>query len=169
LILAGCADDGHSLDDDLCRKLLLLPAEVSDNGEVQPADLTEHRMREVQARVREVEERNMKFFDEEVVKLDHWSDNLKQSLEREIKELDKQIREARGVAALAGLLHEKLEAQKTIKTLESTRKERRKRLFDAQDDIDSRRDELIEQIEIQLGQTKSVGLLFSIRWHLEGK
>ena len=166
LILAGCADDGHSLDDDLCRKLLLLPAEVSDDSEVQPADLAEQRKQAVNARVREVEERNMKFFDEEVVKLDHWSDDLKQSMEREIKDLDRQIREARKVAALAGTLREKLEGQKTIKALESTRKERRKRLFDAQDEIDSRRDELIEQIEIQLGQTKSVNPLFSIRWKL---
>jgi adenine-specific DNA-methyltransferase len=108
----------------------------------------------------------MKFFDEEVVKLDHWSDDLKQSMEREIKDLDKQIREARKVAALAGSLREKLEGQKAIKTLESTRKERRKRLFDAQDEIDGRRDELIEQIELQLGQKKSVTPLFTVRWNL---
>ena len=139
---------------------------MSDDSEVQPADLAEQRKQAVNARVREVEERNMKFFDEEVVKLDHWSDDLKQSMEREIKDLDRQIREALKVAALAGTLREKLEGQKTIKALESTRKERRKRLFDAQDEIDSRRDELIEQIEIQLGQTKSVNPLFSIRWKL---
>jgi adenine-specific DNA-methyltransferase len=166
LILAGRSDDGQSFDDDLCRKLLLLPAEVSDDSELQPADLTEQRKLAVTSRVTEVEDRNMKFFDEEVVKLDHWSDDLKQSMEREIKDLDKQIREARKVAALAGSLREKLEGQKAIKTLESTRKERRKRLFDAQDEIDGRRDELIEQIELQLGQKKSVTPLFTVRWNL---
>ncbi len=130
------------------------------------ARFTEQRNVELTKRVREVEQRNMKHFDEEVLKLDHWSDDLKQGLEREIKELDKQIREARKVAALAASLNDKLEAQKLIRTLESTRKERRKRLFDAQDEIDSQRDELIARIEVQLGQKKSVTPLFTMRWHL---
>ncbi len=89
----------------------------------------------------------MKHFDEEVLKLDHWSDDLKQGLEREIKEIDKEIREARKVASLAATLAEKLEAQKQIKSLEADRKEKRKRLYEAQDEIDMRRDALIEQIE----------------------
>ena len=108
----------------------------------------------------------MRHFDEEVLKLDHWSDDLKHGLEREIKELDKEIREARKVAALAGSLSEKLEAQKQIKTLEKDRKEKRKRLYDAQDEIDTRRDELIERIEVQLGQKKNITPLFCIRWTL---
>nr|MCU0721469.1 hypothetical protein [Pirellula sp.] len=111
---------------------------------------------EVTKRVKEVEQRNMKHFDEEVLKLDHWSDDLKQGLEREIKELDKEIREARKVASLASSLADKLEAQKNIKTLESNRKEKRKRLYEAQDEIDSRRDELIQQIEGQLRQQQSL-------------
>jgi adenine-specific DNA-methyltransferase len=51
----------------------------------------------------------------------------------------------------------------SIKTLEHNRKEKRKRLYEAQDEIDSRRDELIGQIEIQLGQQKSVTPLFTFR------
>ena len=45
-------------------------------------------------------------FDEEVLKLDHWSDDLKQGLEREIRDLDKEIREARKVASFASSLAE---------------------------------------------------------------
>jgi len=144
----------------------MLPAEVCNLTEKPLLDLEEHRHRKVDVRVQEVEQRNIQFFDEEVLKLDHWSDDLKQGLEREIKDLDKLIREARRTAALSGSLAEKLEAQKTIKTLESTRKERRKRLFEEQDEIDSRRDELIERVEVQLSQTKNVTSLFSIRWTL---
>lgn len=168
LLLTGITDDGDTLDDERCRKLLSLSATVANGTEAPPLDLTEQRNVELTKRVQEVEQRNMKHFDEEVLKLDHWSDDLKQGLEREIKELDKQIREARKVAALAASLNDKLEAQKLIRTLESTRKERRKRLFDAQDEIDSQRDELIARIEVQLGQKKSVTPLFTIRWRLEG-
>lgn len=168
VVLTGMADDGTVLDADICSKLLSLPAHVVDEAAEKIPDLSANRSAEVTKRVKEVEQRNMKHFDEEVLKLDHWSDDLKQGLEREIKELDKEIREARKVASLAGSLAEKLEAQKHIKTLESNRKEKRKRLYEAQDEIDSRRDELIEQIEGQLGQQKSLSSLFAIRWNLEG-
>ncbi len=166
LLLTGITDDGDTLDDQRCRKLLSLSATVANGVDGPVPDLAEQRNVELTKRVREVEQRNMKHFDEEVLKLDHWSDDLKQGLEREIKELDKQIREARKVAALAASLNDKLEAQKLIRTLESTRKERRKRLFDAQDEIDSQRDELIARIEVQLGQKKLVIPLFTIRWAL---
>ena len=123
--------------------------------------------REMAKRVREVEQRNMKHFDEEVLKLDHWSDDLKQGLEREISDLGKEIREGRKVAALASSLAEKLEAQKMIKVLESNRKEKRKRLYQAQDEIDRRRVELILRIEVQIHQQKSCTLRFTIRWNLK--
>ena len=167
LLLAGTTDDGTALDSELCAKLLSIPATVSEMVDGTPPDLSSNRAEELAQRIKEVEERNMKHFDEEVLKLDHWSDDLKQGLEREIKDLDKEIREARKVAALAASLADKLDAQKQIKLLEKTRKERRKRLYDAQDEIDTRRDELIEKIEGQLSQKKSVAQLFSIRWHLE--
>ena len=166
LLLCGVTDGGSVLDAELCSKLLLIPGTATQAVDGSPPDLSANRDAEMTKRVGEVEQRNMKHFDEEVLKLDHWSDDLKQGLEREIKELDKEIREARKVAALAASLAEKLEGQKRIKSLEHTRKERRKRLYEAQDEIDSRRDELIQQIEVQLGQKQSVSRLFSIQWKL---
>ncbi len=168
LVLSGQTDTGDCLDDEICRKLLSLPAKVGTTNDSPTPDFSTLRQTEVTKRVKEVEQRNMKHFDEEVLKLDLWSDDLKQGLEREIKEIDKEIREARKVASLAATLADKLEAQKHIKLLEVDRKEKRKRLYEAQDEIDGRRDELIEQIEGQLGQQKSLSPLFAIRWNLEG-
>jgi adenine-specific DNA-methyltransferase len=168
LLLAGRTDSGLDLDSELCSKLLLLPATISNSPLGLPPDMSAIQAQELAKRVREVEQRNMKHFDEEVLKLDHWSDDLKHGLEREIKDLDKEIREARKVAALATSLAEKLEAQKMIKTLENNRKEKRKRLYEAQDEIDGRRDELIGKIEGQLSQRKTVHSLFTVRWTLKG-
>ena len=73
-------------------------------------------------------------------------------LEREIKEIDRQIKEARRAATSALTLEEKLAAQKQIKSLEGLRNAKRRNLFDAQDEIDRQRGALIAQIEAKLEQ-----------------
>ena len=105
-------------------------------------------------------------FDEEVEKLDRWSNDLKQGLESKIKDLDREIREAKKSASLARSLNNKLEIQKQVKQLEATRKEKRKRLFDSEDEIDNRRDGLISDTERRLQVQESESELFTIRWHL---
>jgi adenine-specific DNA-methyltransferase len=117
-------------------------------------------------RLTEVSERNGKLFDEEVAKLDRWSEDLKLGLEQEIKELDRSIRDARRQSVTAARLEEKLEAQRTIKTLELSRNTKRRELFDAHDRIDAQRDELISRIEQQMHQRHEITPLFTIRWTL---
>jgi len=166
LIFAARADSGQTLDEEICRKMLLLPARIETLPPGSMPDLSSVRQAEMQGKLKQVEERNGKFFDEEVLKLDRWSDDLKQGLEREIKELDRQIREARRTSALAALLKDKLEAQKTLKSFEVERNRKRRELFDAQDAIDGQRDELIKRIEGQLQQRHTVKPVFCFRWRL---
>jgi adenine-specific DNA-methyltransferase len=166
LVFSASIDNGVQLDEELCRKLLLLPAKVENQAFTTIPDFSTIRQIDIQNRIKQVEERNGKLFDEEVLKLDRWSDDLKQGLEREIKDLDKQIREARRATVLAASLHDKLEAQKSIKALEATRNRKRRELFDAQDAIDSQRDELIARIEKQLQQRHSSKPVFTFRWRL---
>ena len=58
--------------------------------------------------------------------------------------------------------------QKQIKTLESQRSQKRRTLFDAQDDVDKKREQLIAEIEGKLQQQLSAESLFVIRWELAG-
>jgi hypothetical protein len=169
LVLAGVTDHGESLDAELCSKLLALPARQSPLMSEPPMDfLDQLQAANIQVFLREVAERNGRHFDEQVAKLDRWSEDLKFGLEREIKDLDKAIREARRASALAGALRDKLDAQKSIKNFEAARSRKRKELFDSQDKIDQQRDELIAQIEQQMEQRHSARRLFTIRWTLAG-
>jgi adenine-specific DNA-methyltransferase len=115
---------------------------------------------------RTVSERNAGFFEAEAAKLESWSDDLKIGLEREIKELERLIKEARREAVTALTLEAKLAAQKRIRSLESTRNDKRRSLFEAQDRVDRQRDELIAAIEGKLTQGTADHSLFTIRWHL---
>ncbi len=92
---------------------------------------------------------------------------LKVALEREIKDLDRQIKEAKRLATLIPTLEEKLAGQKQIKALESQRNSKRRALFDAQDEVDQRREQLISDIEGKLRQTVTDTEVFTIRWCLE--
>ncbi len=60
-----------------------------------------------------------------------------------------------------------LEAQKLVRTLDSRRKEKRKRLYEEQDAIDAKRDALIADIERRRAGGTTVRRLFALRWRLE--
>lgn len=168
LILAAHTDSGKRLDEETARRLLSLPGRKSSDLDAPTPATLEEIARKEQARIsRNISERNAEFFEAEATKLDNWADDLKVGLEREIKDIDRQIKEARRAASAALSLEEKLAGQKQIKALENHRKERRRSLFDAQDEIDNNRERLIESIEGKLKSESSEEELFTIRWTLK--
>ena len=169
LLFAAVTDAGVSLDEEAARRLFAVPARVV--GESSPS-VDAPQLNEIlgqrQATIQKtISQRNAVFFEAEAEKLDGWADDLKVGLEREIKELDRQIKEARRAATASSTLEEKLAGQKQVKALESQRNAKRRALFDAQDDIDRRREQLIAEIEGKLQQQIFQAKLFSIRWTLK--
>jgi len=173
MVFAGQTDDGIPLDDDQCQKLLGIAGKVlteldeldEKSGDPPPA-LDMHRQAQISRRLQEVDTRNGQYFDEEVNKLDRWADDLKFGLEREIRELDKDLREARSDTSQAVTLTDKLAAQKALKNLEAKRNKMRRDLYDQQDAIDAQRNDLIAEIEKQLKQRHSLLPLFRLRWRI---
>lgn len=168
LLFAAATEDGQPLEEEAARRLLTLPAGVVRElpSESEDARLENILRQSQEAIQRNISQRNAAFFEVEAEKLDGWADDLKVGLEREIKELDRQIKEARRAATAALTLEEKLAGQKQVKALESQRNAKRRTLFDAQDEIDRRREQLIADIEGKLQQRVSQTKLFSIRWTL---
>jgi len=170
LLVAAQCDDGIPLSDEAATRLLTVGARVGASVTIPSA--VEPQLAALlatqQDRIRRgISERNARFFEIEADKLDGWADDLKVGLERELKELDRQIKEARRAATVALTLEEKLAGQKAIKALETERSTKRRTLFDAQDKIDEQRAELIAQIEGKLEQNVELGSLFTIRWRLQ--
>jgi len=168
LIFAATTDQGVALDEEQARKIMLLPAQAIPARSLPSVpDLEPIRCSEIERFIKRIDQRNGRFFDEEVLKLDAWSDDLKQGLEREIKAIDAEIRKLRKKSSAAISLQEKLDIQKNMRTLEGHRNRQRRELFEAQDAIDVKRDELIKGIESQLKQSHAVARVFLIRWHLK--
>ncbi len=168
LIFAAITDDGTALDEDVAAKLLNLPARKEPaEGLVPPSDVLDTQSQSRQALIQKgISERNGRFFEAEAEKLEGWADDLKLGLEREIKELDRLIKDARRAATTALSLEDKLAGQKQIKALESQRSQKRRTLFEAQDEVDRKREQLIAVIEGKLQQQIGSNHLFAIRWEL---
>ncbi len=168
LIFAAATDDGEILGEEVAARLLTLPGDLV--GEAQLGSRNTHLDTIVQQRQSviqlDISQRNARFFEAEADKLDGWADDLKMGLEREIKELDRQIKEARRAATAALTLEEKLVGQKQIKALEAQRNQKRRTLFEAQDKVDAQREELIAKIEGKLQQKTGLVQLFAIRWYI---
>jgi adenine-specific DNA-methyltransferase len=172
LIFSAITDNGQILDEGIAQRLMTLPCTSSPlplagEGPGERAShlesLTQQRQSAIQ---RDISERNARIFEAEADKLDGWADDLKVGLEREIKEIDRQIKEARRAATTALTLEEKLAGQKQIKALEGQRNQKRRSLFDAQDQVDKQREELIAVIEGKLNQITTQQRLFMLRWRL---
>jgi adenine-specific DNA-methyltransferase len=177
LLLSVVTADGTVVPQDVAARLLTIPGAVDrasgqlaldahERREALVAGLAEAAGEREAAVRRSVSERSASAFEAEAEKLDGWADDLKVGLEREIKELDRLIKEARKTARIAVTLEEKLAAQKRMKGLESERNSKRRALFESQDEIDRKRGELIAQLEAQLTQKVTTECLFSVPWRI---
>jgi ERCC4-related helicase len=168
LIFAAATDDGQALDDDVAVRLLTVPGRVTGSSGSPPPEVSLDTVagRRQEVIRRGISERNARIFEAEVDKLEGWADDLKLGLEREIKDLDRQIKEARRAATAALTLEEKLVGQKEIKALEAQRNQKRRSLFDAQDQVDRQREDLIANIESKLQQSVTSTPVLTIRWAL---
>ncbi len=173
LLVAATTTDGVSLAEEDPEKLLRLPATLSTpsplwgegRGEGQTV-LTQDLHTRQSTLLREINQRNLGYFEQEVQKLDAWADDLKLGLEREIKEIDREIKEVRRTAATSPTLEEKLAHQKRQRELEGKRSKLRRELFNRQDEVEAQRNDLISQLEVQLQQQVEERNLFTIEWEL---
>lgn len=169
LLVAATTCEGISLEEDDPEKLLRLPARLDTCAVLgSPPDDLQHAVVDRRSDIlREINQRNLGHFEQEVLKLDAWADDLKLGLEQEIKEIDRQIKEIRRLAAAAATLDEKLASQRQQRDLESKRTRLRRELFLRQDEIEAQRNQLIEQVESRLSQRVENKTLFVVAWDLE--
>lgn len=168
LLVAADTIDGVVLAEEDPEKLLRLPATTQAARLFNTPDAT--LLADVEARktalLRDVNERNLGYFEQEVQKLDAWADDLKLGLEQKIKEIDREIKEVRRTAATSPTLEEKLSWQKKQRELEGKRSKLRRELFARQDEVEAQRNDLISQLEVQLQQQVEEHTLFTVEWEL---
>jgi len=167
IIISAIDENGAAIDPEVAKKIFSLSAHaISESVSSQDKDgmLKDMEQRSISDVLTRIAERNNCFFDIEVDKLDHWSEDIKESLELELKKLSKDIKTSKTEARKIVKLEEKVKAQRQIKDMEKKRNAMRLNLFKLQDEADERKEKLIEDTEGRLKQRIQSRDLFCVQW-----
>jgi ERCC4-related helicase len=170
LVLAACTEEGELISVETAQRLLTVPsAEQSSNLPLQHTETLNNALNQQRSRhFADVEQQNEIYYEEEVQKLEAWSDDRKVALDLQIKQLDKEIAEARRSARQLPSLKEKMEAKRVLKQLERERDQTVLNYHEEKKKIEGKEDELLETVAQALEMTSRNETLFKVRWRVEG-
>ena len=169
LLIACRTAQGEPVFEDVAERMLLLPAEAKELVTIPSTESEQLAAQLDTARngiLEESAQRNETFFEAEMDKLDSWAMDMKVALEREITDLDAEIKLRKSNARKMAHLEEKVAEHRLIKELETQRAEKRQRLYEAQDEVDARKEDLLSSVERMLQQKTQQTELFTIKWRI---
>ena len=170
LTVACRTDNGDIIDNSLAHRFFSIQAKHNSHTIEVTDDIAKHleeiAFAENQDIISENANRNKDFFDTEMDKLDQWADDMKISLDKEIRDLDAEIKLRKAEAKKMLNLESKVKAQRVIKDLEKKRSEKRQHLYEAQDIIDDKKETLLDDVEKRLKQQINMSTLYTIKWEM---
>ncbi|MCG7344774.1 DEAD/DEAH box helicase [Sporosarcina sp. ACRSL] len=169
LLFSGLTDNGRIIDQEICEKLFNCSAQVFELSQWSAGlleTLRQNAERHVAATLNKSLENNNRFFQEERERLEKWADDLIIAAEKDLADTKVRIKELKRKARQANTTEEQHNIQKEIKDMERKQRRQRQQIFDVEDEIAEKRDELIEELEKQLVQKATKEELFTIRWRV---
>jgi ERCC4-related helicase len=171
IILSAFSDDGTVLDSEQSKRLFSLPAKVCEIESLRDINSVRIKLDELFHGqkvdiLQENAEKNAEYFDLEMEKLDKWAEDVKKSLEIELKNLEKEVKMKKTESRKILKLEEKLQERRKITEMEKRCKELQKELYQAQTDVENKKESLIDEIEAKLKQKIEENELFLIKWRL---
>ncbi len=167
LIFSMYTDEGKALSPEYAQKLFKTlpveaePIQIGDKIRHQLVENAETRKKQI---LEQISQENSQYFDAEMDKLDQWADDLKNDLEREIKDLDKEIKALKKQNRETTSLQEKLSLGHQQKEKEDLRRQKRARLYEEQDEISHRKDRILDDLQQRLQNDVTEQELFTIGW-----
>ncbi len=169
LLSSAITEDGTALNNEFTEKLFSLKSVNEEKIIISQANITRlnTNIEQQEAQVhKEIDFKNNNFFDSEINKLEKWADDLKISLEVELKNIEKEISTRRIEQIKLTDLAEKVIFQRETAHLEKKRNKLKRKLYDEQDAIQERKDALIDNVAQKLSQDTKTKELFIINWKL---
>lgn len=169
LVFTVNCDDGTVLDEDLINNMLELQGTVVGPCPVETAEFTVLRQELLNLQQQQVEENNKTYYLEECDKLDAYSEDLKEGLKRDLKELKKAITEKnKEFRASTNLpLSEMLELKDEIEKMKKKRKTMERDINKREDEIDEMNDRLQAEIREKLKGNSTITHIMTIGFKIK--
>lgn len=170
LLFSGTCDDGSTLDQETCERLMLVQAAgrpvvlAGAAAPTPPTMLAVNSARQVEAAVAAILETNQRLFTDERDKLEKWADDKLMAAEEHLRNTKARIAQLKRDARKAPTLREQSGIQQELSELERQQRKQRQDIFAVEDAIIERRDALIEALQERLKQTTEEEHLFTIYW-----
>ncbi|OEF18986.1 SNF2-related protein [Aliivibrio logei] len=164
LVFTGLTDNGQVIDSEACKKIFNLAAEIKGNTIAPPEQLLANQARQLEAKISEVIDVSNKHFDKERERLEKWADDKIFSAEQALKDTKARRNSLKKESRLATTIEQQRDIQLELKELEVKQRKQRRDIFDLEDEVIEKRDELIEDLESRLKQQTETNNLFTIRW-----
>lgn len=169
LVITAVTDDGCQLDEDLVNTLFELPAELTDAAGAANGEVEALRKERVDQRQRAIEATNKQYFLDECAKLDAYSEDLKEGLQRELNDIKKAIteknREFRNSTDLP--LDEMLAVKDELEELKHKRKRMQRDLYDREDEIEAQNEQLQAEMREKLRGNSELERIMTISFGVE--
>lgn len=169
IIFTAITEDGTVLDDYSINSMLELPASITGECPPESIALINQRKERIAARQQMVEDANKEFYLAECDKLDAYSDDLKEALQREMKELGKLITEKKKEVRVSTHfpLDQIVAMKDEINKLEKKRKQMQRDIYVREDEIDMQKDKLQEEIRQKLNGKTEITHIMTIAFRIE--
>ena len=109
-------------------------------------------------------EANNHLFNEERERLENWAEDMVIAAEKDLADIKAQIKAIRRQARSATTLDQQNEYQKKQQELEKKQRKQRQQIFDIEDGIAEKRDQLIDRLQKRMSQKTTTTPLFMIQW-----
>ena len=169
LIMSAVTEDGTEIDDEMMDKILELPATVIGEFSNEAFILEQKRQDGIAARIQCIENENKRYYLEECEKLDAYSEDLKEGLERELKDLRKQISEKRKTLRSSKdtePLDVLIAMKDDINKMEEKRKTMQRDMYDRQDEIEEENDRLQNEIRARMNGTSRIEHIMTVSFEI---
>ncbi len=171
LIYTAVLDNGMALDDTLVEKLLELPCTETNAVQFKVSEhIEQYALAGKQRILDEMEQKNKKFFLDECAKLDNWGAEMREHIEEELKQLDKDIKALKkDMQANEALytLEEIVQKRGQLKSLERERARKRATMFEEEDKIEEEVTKLQAEIQKRMKSKTEIEEVFTVRFEVK--
>jgi hypothetical protein len=167
LLFSAFDDDGTNLDQETCIRLFTIEGHTNEIEKIPGAvqqRLSAEAQRHAAATMTRALETSNRHFNEVRDQLDKWAEDMVLAAEKALTDTKAQIKAAQREARHATTIAEQERLQAKVRDFERKQRKQRQEIFDIEDEIVSKRDVLVENLQRRMQQKTEITPLFSIRW-----